>query len=381
MPSCNRLWEVDALREGRLGTSDEESFLRHRRTCEECRARLSEDERLRDLGRALPVVAPNELAARRMRGNILHRSAGAPTTRGRSRMALAITAASLVAIGAFAGHSHFARRNAISERPNLDEVQSVVMPTPGTDWRRERDGNVERIRIGEGTVTLEVRHQTPGRRFFVDTPDAEIEVRGTRFEVVVANHATRRVRVFEGLVALRRHGDEERRLGANETWESTFETTSIPAPPTPSAVASTAPARKPKPSSLADAGTDDTTSAEYRHAMDLYGAGDYESAAREFHAFAARHPSSPESEDAAFLEAVALTRGARADAAAVVAERFLSRYPTSFHAKDAAIIVARAARVRGDCAKAREALTRWPASSSDVRSALGSCAEPTSVDR
>jgi hypothetical protein len=79
-------------------------------------------------------------------------------------------------------------------------------------------------------------------------------------------------------------------------------------------------------------------------------------------------------EDASFLEAVALARAGRADAAALAAKHHLASYPSSFHRKDAAVLVARAASGRGDCAKARAVLAPWIASTDDdVRAALRTC--------
>jgi TolA-binding protein len=79
--------------------------------------------------------------------------------------------------------------------------------------------------------------------------------------------------------------------------------------------------------------------------------------------FLAAHPNDPQAEDASFLEAVALARDGRTDAAGALAERHLERFPSSFHRKDALTLVARAARTRGDCARARQALAPWLAAS------------------
>jgi hypothetical protein len=88
------------------------------------------------------------------------------------------------------------------------------------------------------------------------------------------------------------------------------------------------------------------------------------------------HPTSAQAEDASFLEAVALARAGRTDAAALAGEHHLASFPRSFHAKEAAILVARAASQRRDCDKARSVLAPWTsaAASADVAAALGSCA-------
>src|SRR5581483_7885767 len=102
----------------------------------------------------------------------------------------------------------------------------------------------------------------------------------------------------------------------------------------------------------------------------------YEEAASQLHAFILANPALAEAEDASFLEAVALARAGRADAAALAAEHHLARYPASFHGREAAVFVARAASERHDCTKARSVLAPWTnaAAGADVSAALGSCA-------
>ena len=97
-----------------------------------------------------------------------------------------------------------------------------------------------------------------------------------------------------------------------------------------------------------------------------------------FQAFLLAHPAAPQVEDASFLEAVALARAGRVDAASLAAEQHLASFPGSFHRKEASILVARAASQRGDCARARAVLASWlgPSPDADVRAALGSCSQP-----
>jgi len=85
-------------------------------------------------------------------------------------------------------------------------------------------GNTQRFRLDEGGLRAEVAKLAPGHRFIVQTPDAEVEVKGTRFDVVVSPvagdcaPATRtRVMVHEGVVAVRFAGSE-RLLRPGATW-------------------------------------------------------------------------------------------------------------------------------------------------------------------
>jgi TolA-binding protein len=228
---------------------------------------------------------------------------------------------------------------------------------PGARWSQSRDGKVERTVLDEGTIALQVQKQHADEQFFVELPDGEIEVRGTTFEVTVREQVTTSIHVEEGLVVFRRPQASDVVLGQMETWRAA-ETTS------PAAKASS----RGRPSS------ESRLTAEYELAVAAYHAQQYADAAQRFAAFVASHPEAPEAEDAAFLEASALAHGGRTDTAAAAAERFLGRYPSSFHARDAAILVARDARDRGDCSRARRALQTWRSSPPpEIVSTLASC--------
>lgn len=86
-------------------------------------------------------------------------------------------------------------------------------------------GTVQRFSLETGGLRAEVAKLTAGRRFLIETPDAEIEVKGTRFDVSVApvpssdcGPRTRtRVTVHEGVVAVR-FARKEVRLGPGAEW-------------------------------------------------------------------------------------------------------------------------------------------------------------------
>lgn len=375
MDQCDRSWELDAVRDGRLSPSDVDSFERHRRTCATCGALAADAERLRRLGRSLVPDAPDdEVRVRRVRGRILRDAALAGGTAPmRPRFIVVLAAVLLAVVGVLVARSSLWTPRITLSTPGLvdspEGERATVHPGPATTWSRLRDGATERIHLDDGTLALEVEHQRPGERFLVELPDGELEVRGTRFEVVVKEKVTRSVRVLEGRVALRRDGEPELLLVAGESWAPSGPAVA----PSSAAVIAAAPpssarALSPRPAASGD-------EVDYAHAIKLYRAGEYTDAARAFHAFGAAHRKDPEAEDASFLEAAALAQSGRGDAAALVAERFLELYPASIHAKDAAILVARAARDRGHCDAARRVLAPWPATSSvAVAAALGHCA-------
>ena len=401
---CDRLWEVDALREGRLSGRDVDSFARHREGCEECRLRFEEDERMRALGRALPSMEVDRLHARRLRQSILRAAATSEEpSRAPRGIVFGALAACFVLAAVFASWRLYVRSPvASSNRANATAAPNTPMERPfgatidpeaGAVWEARTEGLVERVRLTAGAVAMTVRHREAGERFVVDLPDGEIEVRGTRFRVDVRDGTTRSVRVSEGLVALRRVGAEEVLLAAGESWPllatSDVSERAKAAAPTASA-RPLSPSRPNKrgadahpvrssPSSSPSAATESKNDdSEYEAAVNLFSAQRYDEAARALHAFAIAHPDRPFADDAAFLEASALARAGRPDAAAVVAERFLDRYPSSLHTPDAATLVARAARDRHDCVRARSVAARWITDPIARAAALGACAEPSS---
>ena len=91
--------------------------------------------------------------------------------------------------------------------------------------RVESLGATQKLRLESGQVRASVAKLLPGERFLIETPDAEVEVRGTRFEVAIAGAAyclggpRTRVTVAEGVVVVRA-GGREARVAAGETWPS-----------------------------------------------------------------------------------------------------------------------------------------------------------------
>jgi len=250
-----------------------------------------------------------------------------------------------------------------------EALAGSVTPEPNARWQQVRDGGVERVTLEEGTLGVHVRHQAPPERFLVMLPDGELEVRGTTFQVTVARGVTTRVHVDEGWVEVRLRGGTPASVGAGQTWPPPVSTTPSLST-TPSSIHGPGPAASPPAATSAD-----VDAAAYAAAVDLLRQGHPAEAAAAFQAFALAHPHAAQAEDATFLQAVALARAGRADAAGFAAEQHLARFPASFHRKEASILVARAAVLRGDCALARSALAAWR-DDADARAALSGCAAP-----
>jgi TolA-binding protein len=155
-----------------------------------------------------------------------------------------------------------------------------------------------------------------------------------------------------------------------------------PSPAPPSVSASAAPPRSRTARPLGSATPEasgapsiaDDWMPDYEAATGLYRSGRFGQAAEAFDRFVIAHPDAGTIDDALFLQSAALARAGRADAAAVVAQHQIERFPDSFHHKDASILVARAARDRGDCEAARRALAPWLGKSdADSLRELGGC--------
>jgi len=396
---CDRLWEVDAYRSGQLGPRDAESFVRHARACATCRARLEGDERLRDLVAATLSAEPSELGLRRLRARVLRDAARGEASRSATPLRWRPLAAGalLVALGvvtwSLCAHPGAARAPALSASARTaaplsaeEAFAGAVAAAPGARWSQVRRARVERVELTDGTIRVKVRPQSQGERFLIALPDGEIEVRGTEFDVEVERGATQLVRVVEGVVDLRLDGREFVRLVASESWRRERpEGSALEAPPPrsvpnpPEAVRTAASVHSGK-----AAGAADDSVAMYADAVRCLRDGMYDEAASRFHGLFLADPSSSQAEDASFLEAVALARAGRADAAALAGEHHLASFPRSFHAREAAILVARAASQRHDCEKARRVVAPWATGAlvpPDVQSALAPCAaDPTTRD-
>ncbi|MBK7864687.1 MAG: FecR domain-containing protein [Archangiaceae bacterium] len=94
----------------------------------------------------------------------------------------------------------------------------------GSELSLDALGARQRLHLASGRVRAQVAHVEAGRGFVIETRDAEVEVRGTRFTVEVvprttecAHASSTRVSVEEGVVAVRAEGREVS-LHAGDRW-------------------------------------------------------------------------------------------------------------------------------------------------------------------
>ncbi len=330
---CKRNWEVEALEDGRLSEKDRASFERHLATCESC---TGARERLRELAallKATPTPEHTELEQRRARAALLGRANGSVV----GQMARPVRWAFVVPLVAVAALALFlvqrfrhvpappaGSSSAVANAPvaPLFEVAEVGH----ADFSAEKVAGMSRVALRSGTASFHVEHVKPGARFLVAVPDGEVEVRGTRFVVEVAEGRTRSVVVTEGVVAVRVAGFEGE-LRAGERWPQ-----ALPSgpPPTSTSVASA-------PSSTASApasppSTRPTPGPRFAEAMASFNKGDYGEAERLFASFVRAFPGDSRTEDAMFLIADARARRGDASGAREAARAYLTRYPSGLRA-------------------------------------------------
>lgn len=204
----------------------------------------------------------------------------------------------------------------------------------------------ERIRLALGRLDLKVSKQPhSARSVVVETPDAEVVVRGTEFTVAVASEhdaTVTRVRVTEGAVWVLHHG-ERMLLSVGEEWASNGERKSSVAPPAPSIADAVLPPTgrpaaangQPKRSAAIPSSSLGEENRMYQAALEARNHGDDRKALELFAALIARHPDGHFSELAQVERMRALKRTGDRVSAAAEARRYLSEHGHEFAREEA----------------------------------------------
>ena len=308
-PTCSRVWEVEAARDGRLSGEALASHERHRAECGACKR---EAQVFGGLAAALGEgVAVDQVALRRLRGEVLKaaHSLEPRTEPGRSRGWRYVMA--MVSVIVLAAVILLALR---TERAPAATNSVIATPIGEARWSRTGHANAERIVLEAGTLDLSVQHAGNGQRLVVQVPDGEIEDVGTRFQVVVADKTTRSIVVSEGVVIFHRPGAADVRVGAGERWANEPAPAGEPPPASTSAVSAGASPSEPQRDALRVAPNTAT-----RHPSP--------SAA----AVTATHGSTSSSaEDSAYLGVLSLLRQGRTEDARSAARKYLTDFPRGF---------------------------------------------------
>ena len=360
-PTCPRLFEVEALRDGRLTGVEVARFQSHVRACPAC---AQEMRALAELGDALRSTTASaeahELHVRRERTRLLaafDASLVPVPNRSRAKLWLGAVAAVALAVALLALRLQPSR----PVTPVAASSESVkVQAATTTKWSRRAENKLETITLETGTLSIRVDHQLPHRRLLVLLPDGELEDVGTTFSVSAASGHTTQVTVQDGAVILRLRDAPALTLRAGDSWIP------APAPTTAPPAASQAPARpvvpahgaRPAPAtvgpsrvsaagasavpsvaavpgvadvpSATDSAQRSDPAADFRVAMSSFTGGDNSRAARLFAAFLNQHPRDSRAEDAAYLRVLALQRAGNLNGMKQAAAEYLKRYPHGF---------------------------------------------------
>jgi ferric-dicitrate binding protein FerR (iron transport regulator) len=215
-----------------------------------------------------------------------------------------------------------------------------VLLREATDLTVAADGSSQVLRLDEGSIELHVAKLKPDQRFLVDTPDSEVEVRGTRFTVsVVPPDAAcgagvrTRVAVTEGVVVVRHAGNEDR-VPAGAQWPAGCQAVErAPASPADRIPVALAPAVAAGASTLAEQND------LFARAVSARRRGDVRDALVLLNRFSATYPSSPLAEGI-LVERMRILRATASPRSAQVARDYLAHYPNGFARAEAEAIVA-----------------------------------------
>jgi hypothetical protein len=221
--TCRRLFQVEALRDGRLGGSERKSFERHLAACAVCAREAEELEKLAVAARAgvTDDRTADELRILRERTRLLSafdralvvsglpgRAAIRSPRRWLAPATVAVLVGALVVIW--------------RGRPPVDPAslaRASVRAGTTTIWtRRAAEGGREEITLRHGFLRIHVDHAAGAQPVLVRLPDGELEDVGTTFMVTVDDAETTRVAVEDGRVVLRLRGRPAVDIGPGGVW-------------------------------------------------------------------------------------------------------------------------------------------------------------------
>lgn len=296
-----------------------------------------------------------------------------PKWRGSSAGASAAVSIDVTPSGNGAALARSQGEEPLTNRVSLESGQRIDTPADGgaslqlstgtsmtlagqTSFRVDSQGSTQRFSLQHGELVAQVAKLSATQRFIVNTPDAEVEVRGTRFRLRVVEHpeacgagSRTRLEVTEGTVEVRVPGLGVASVKAGQVWPTDCRGESaaqLPAPPEPVALSkASSPATHPHrpsaavPSSAPAPISDAERASALAPQNDLFAEGvargrqgDTGGALRAYQELIRRFPSSPLAENA-MVERMRLL-GASPDGSAE-AKRYLARYPRGFAVDEA----------------------------------------------
>jgi hypothetical protein len=222
---CRRLWEVEALRDGRLSGDLAKRSVEHRERCDTCATHAHRLERLAETLRESAPKALDRVALLRLRHRVLE-DADSALAKSSPRivpakwlgygLGLALVAAGALVVARRAQPDSDA---ALAESARTHARTGVVLRTVGEPtWSESHAPGVRRFVLSSGTLELAIVHSPGDERVIVQVPDGTIEDQGTKFSVSVASGHTSSLRVTEGAIVFQRTEGTAVRVSAGQVW-------------------------------------------------------------------------------------------------------------------------------------------------------------------
>ena len=323
-----------------------------------------DDTELDAVARSLEADEPTHARAEQLRTSVLAAAAGRPQRSRRSVVPFAVAGLALAAAAAVV--LWVATRQEPSPAVAIGARQ-VITPIGSARFERASDWPDYVVHLDDGRIDVQVVALAADERFRVTTRDAEVEVRGARFEVGADRDRLMTVLVKEGRAELRVSDQQVVVLSAGESWSATKTAqreelvAPVKAPVTPPEPPITPPAVPPAPTRGAKAGTvaalaparpvvpsTDTPApapssnpgeAEFRAGWAALRAGDAGAAAKAFATACHEAMRAALGEDACFWAGAAAKRAGDAAIARGALEQFLAMFPSSSRAAEASALL------------------------------------------
>lgn len=208
----------------------------HVATCDRCQHELTTHRSIADRVRDLPVYQPSLTDARHAHNALLVAARNAAPGRRPRWHWFAVGAGSFAAAVAIV---------LLVVRPAAPTYRAELHPQADAQFARVGASPDEIVRLSDGTMTLEVAPLGADERFRVITADAEVEVRGTAFDVAASHDHLQSVRVLHGRAVVRTQG-RTIILADGERWEPQIARIDV-VPAAPALTPTPAPAPAPAP--------------------------------------------------------------------------------------------------------------------------------------
>jgi TolA-binding protein len=345
---------------------------KHLRGCERCTQYIQEERDAQSLLRRLPLQTPTAAQHQDARmalfaaAKVSLPSLVRPTPWG--KISLGLVAAVMLTVGAANWLSEDPAPPPVAVPP---EARGTIFAGNKAQFHHQTVPGDETVRLSEGSITVDVPALKPGERFRIIVGDAEIEVRGTSFEVIAHNDKLVSVRVIHGEVEIHTKQEPVVRLEPGERWVSAEQMAAsetvaqepslleiVPVElPTPAPVVVAIETPKPvakAPIVKQPPVVSDTTEDTYRVAYAAYRAGDFTAASKGFAEVAASSDANL-AEDASYFHAISLQRSKSPEAKAAL-EGFLLRFPAAPRVNNVRLLLGRLLLDAGELEAAKQQL-------------------------